>query len=152
MITLKTNYVDAVLDVDVNTKRKYQEIKNSDGTISLDDKTTYSQKGDTFAALDINNTNKAIIESRTVKQVTIPSNGWSDAAPFKNTVTVSGIKSADMPVIAPVVTGSPTSATVKAMMKAYGMIDRATTADNSITFYCYNKKPTVNITVSVKGV
>lgn len=55
-MALKTDYKDDVF----NGNRKYQKIDNSDGTISLVDKTAYSQKGDTFSGADINATNKAV--------------------------------------------------------------------------------------------
>lgn len=55
-MALKTDYKDDVFSGD----RKYQKKDNSDGTISLVDKTAYSQKGDTFSAADINATNKAV--------------------------------------------------------------------------------------------
>lgn len=57
---LKTNYKDDILNLDANTQRKYQMTKNDDDTISLIDVTDYSQIGDTFASVDINNTNAAI--------------------------------------------------------------------------------------------
>lgn len=57
-MALKTDYKDDVFSGD----RKYQEKDNSDGTISLVDKTAYSQKGDTFSAADINAINKAVNE------------------------------------------------------------------------------------------
>ena len=47
---------------------------------------------------------------------------------------------------------TPSSANYKAVHKAYAMIDRAVTGANNITFYCYTKKPTVNIPVLIKGV
>ena len=55
-MALKTDYKDDVFSGD----RKYQKKDNSDGTISLVDKTAYSQKGDVFSAADINATNKAV--------------------------------------------------------------------------------------------
>lgn len=55
-MALKTDYKDDVFSGD----RKYQKKDNSDGTISLVDKTAYSQKGDIFSATDINATNKAV--------------------------------------------------------------------------------------------
>lgn len=55
-MALKTDYIDDVF----SGNRKYQKTDNSDGTISLVDKTSYSQKGDTFSAADINATNKAV--------------------------------------------------------------------------------------------
>ena len=60
MADLKTNYKDDVLDTSKNTKRKYNTIQNSDGTISLEDVTEYTQKGDDFGAADINATNAKV--------------------------------------------------------------------------------------------
>lgn len=152
MITLKTNYKDAVLDVEQNASRKFSRTDNSDGTISLTDVSEYSQEGDPWGSMDANNTNSAIVELRGVKTATISSTAWSSSAPYTQTVSVSGITSSDRPIIALYITGSPSAANVKNMGKSYGYIDRATTGNGTITFYCYNKKPTVNITVSIKGV
>ena len=60
MATLKTNYKDDVLDTSKNTKRKYNMINNPDGTVSLEDVTSYTQVGDKFGAGDINGTNTEI--------------------------------------------------------------------------------------------
>ena len=65
MADLKTNYKDDVLDTSKNTKRKYNTIQNSDGTISLEDVTEYTQKGDDFGAADINATNAKVNEVNT---------------------------------------------------------------------------------------
>ena len=48
--TLKTKYKDDIF----SGARKYRLVENSDGTVSLEDKTTYTQKGDTFASKDVN--------------------------------------------------------------------------------------------------
>lgn len=55
-MALKTDYKDDVF----SGNRKYQKTDNPDGTISLVEKTAYSQKGDTFSAADINEINKAV--------------------------------------------------------------------------------------------
>lgn len=54
MADLKTNYVDDVLDTNKNTKRKYNMIQNSDGTVSFEDVTEYLQVGDDFGSVDVN--------------------------------------------------------------------------------------------------
>lgn len=59
-MSLKTDYVNDVLNTDVNTKRRYNMITNSDGTVSFEDVTTYTTEGDTFGAGDINDTNEAV--------------------------------------------------------------------------------------------
>mgnify|MGYP003304172697 CR=1 FL=1 len=59
-MALKTDYKDDILDTSVNTKRKYRQIDNEDGTFSLEDETEYTQEGDSFGATDINKTNEAV--------------------------------------------------------------------------------------------
>lgn len=61
--TLPTNYKDDILNSSMNGKRRYQEIPNSDGTISLEDKTTYDQTGTNFGASQVNEMNRNINES-----------------------------------------------------------------------------------------
>lgn len=55
-MALKTDYKDDVL----SGERKYVIVENGDGTVSLRDVTQYTQVGDSFGALDINNTNEAV--------------------------------------------------------------------------------------------
>ncbi len=55
-MALKTDYKNDIF----TGNRKYNEITNSDGTISLEDVTEYTQEGDTFSATDINATNEVV--------------------------------------------------------------------------------------------
>ena len=57
--TLPTNFKDDILASSMGSKRRYNVINNSDGTISLEDVTTYTQVGSTFGAAQINATNAA---------------------------------------------------------------------------------------------
>lgn len=57
---LPVNFKDDVIDTSVSDKRRYNEITNSDGTISLEDVTTYSQIGSDFGAEQVNQTNGAV--------------------------------------------------------------------------------------------
>ena len=59
-MALRTDYKDDILDTSANEKRKYNLITNSDGTVSFEDVTEYSQVGDSFGGADINRTNEAI--------------------------------------------------------------------------------------------
>ena len=59
-MALRTDYKDDILDTSVNEKRKYNLITNSDGTVSFEDVTEYSQVGDSFGGADINRTNEEI--------------------------------------------------------------------------------------------
>lgn len=58
--TLLTNYQDDVLASSMGGKRRFRKIENSDGTISLEDVTDYTQVGSSFGAANINATNTAI--------------------------------------------------------------------------------------------
>lgn len=60
-MALKTNYKDYQFQ-EGETLRKYREISNGDGTISLRDVTTYRQEGDRFSASSINSTNAKVNE------------------------------------------------------------------------------------------
>ena len=59
---LPVDYVQDVIDTTVTEKRRYQMITNTDGTISLDDVTTYVMKGSEFGMDDVNKTNGAVNE------------------------------------------------------------------------------------------
>lgn len=61
--TLPTNFKDDVLASSMNGKRRYNLIQNSDGTVSLEDATTYTQIGSNFGAVQMNNTNSAVNQS-----------------------------------------------------------------------------------------
>lgn len=53
-MALRTNYKDDILDLTQNTQRKYRMITNTDGTVSFEDVTAYSQVGDSFGAAELN--------------------------------------------------------------------------------------------------
>lgn len=61
--TLPTNFKDDVLNASMNGKRRYLEIPNTDGTVSLEDKTAYTQTGSDFGASQVNEMNRNINES-----------------------------------------------------------------------------------------
>lgn len=84
--------------------------------------------------------------------VNLPASGWSAAAPYMQRVAVPGLLAADSPMLVKILPQRVTPEQVKAYNKAFGMIDDGDTADGQATFKCYNKKPTVDITVGLKGV
>lgn len=61
--TLATNFQDDELDSSMGGLRRYKEIQNSDGTVSFEDVTDYTQIGSTFGASQINAINKAVNNS-----------------------------------------------------------------------------------------
>lgn len=56
---LKTDYKDDIL---ASGKREYEMTTNDNGTVSLEDVSTYAQTGDNFGGEDINATNTAVNE------------------------------------------------------------------------------------------
>lgn len=58
--TVPVNFKDDIMNSAMGGKRRYRMINNSDGTISLEDVTTYDQVGSTFGAAQLNATNTAV--------------------------------------------------------------------------------------------
>lgn len=56
---LPVNFKDDILAAS-NPKRKYQQTYNTDGSVSLEDVTVYTQQGSDFGASQVNQTNQAI--------------------------------------------------------------------------------------------
>ena len=64
MAEFRTDYKDQLLDSSVNTKRKYDLVDESGNVVaqnvSFEDKTAYSQNGDTFGAAEVNKIHKEL--------------------------------------------------------------------------------------------
>ncbi|WP_138308039.1 MULTISPECIES: hypothetical protein [unclassified Clostridium] len=147
-MALKTDYKADVFE----GNRKYLISQDGEGKSEIQDVTVYSQEGDVFGPDDINLTNKAVNALNHVVSVSLPVSGWSVAAPYTQTVSVEGLTAEDSPILVKVIADGATPEQVKAYNKAFGMIDDGDTADGQATFKCYNKKPTIDMTVGLKGV
>ena len=147
-MSLKTDYKDDIFE----GSRIWRIATNGDGTCTITDVTTYTQKGDKFGQNDINATNKAVNALNHVVPVTLLASGWSAVAPYTQTVSVEGLTADDNPLLVKVIARGATSEQVKAYNKAFGMIDDGDTAGGQATFKCYSKKPTIDIIVGLKGV
>lgn len=149
-MSLKTDYKDAVYSGD----RKYTITANSDGTSNIADSTAYLQEGTRFGANDINSTNAAINRLNHVTEVKLSASAWTgDAAPYSQTVSVSGV-TADMDaMLVSVLTDGATATVQEAYMNAFGKVaaGTATISNGSVTFKVYKKTET-DITVGLKGV
>lgn len=60
---LPTNFQDDILDSSMDGKRRYKQTTNADGTVSLEDASTYGQVGSNFGASQLNAISKAVNES-----------------------------------------------------------------------------------------
>ena len=73
---------------------------------------------------------------------------WSGSGPYTQSVDISGILASDMPHIVPVY--SSDNATALAEQEAWFCISKAVAADNSITFTCFEDKPTTAIPIQIE--
>lgn len=70
---------------------------------------------------------------------------------YTQTVTVNGVKGNDKPIISCGVPSMLNADNFNALDKNYAMINRAIVEeDDKIRFYCYSKKPTVDIPLFIK--
>lgn len=81
---LRVNYKNDLFD----GSRKYRMTTNTDGTISLEDVTEYTQQGDNFGADDINTTNTAVNNLQEDFENSQEGTGW------QNCILKNGIKGA----------------------------------------------------------
>ena len=143
-MALKTNYKDDVFE----GNRKYTLTQGGDGKYEIIDSTNYTVQGDIFGANDINATNTAINRLNGVIEITLLAKNWQGTKPYTQTVNVASIAETDMPVAnAKIEKGA-----AKAVKKAAACIDGFTTANGSVTFYCNDKKPAVDLVIQLKGV
>ena len=147
-MALKTDYKDAVF----SGERKYQEIFNNDGTKSFTDRTVYTEAGDKFGANDINATNSAINALQGLRQVLVDVSKWSNTAPYMQEIDVQGITSADAPTVGLYLSGNELADAVKAMNKAFALVDFVETLNGKIRIKCFSKKPAVSFWIGLKGV
>ena len=67
---LSTDFKDDIL-ASQNSKRKYAQVNNSDGTVSFQDSTAYSQVGSSYGAKEVNEEREAINNIYANKLVTL---------------------------------------------------------------------------------
>ncbi len=147
---LKPDYKDALFD----GQRRYNLIRNEDGTYTIADATSYTQVGDKFGANDINATNGAVNRLNHTTVVTLTAAGWlGDSAPYVQTVEVAGATADMEAILVSALAEDADEATQKAYVKAFGIISSGTAAlgDGTAAFRVY-KLPAVDCRVGLKGV
>lgn len=147
-MALKTNYKDDVFE----GNRKYTLTQGGDGKYEIVDSTRYTVQGDTFGANDINATNSAVNALQGLRQVLVDVSKWSNTAPYTQEISVPGITSADSPTVGLYLSGTESADAVKAMNKAFAMMDFVETLNGKIRVKCFNKKPAVSFWIGLKGV
>lgn len=148
MADLRTDYKDDILDISVNEKRKYRQINNGDGTISLEDVTVYLQVGDNFGANDLN---KIAGSAKFVEKTgTLLASNWvGTESPYTNTLAMDGVTETNIVEI--VTPSNVTAEEVIAFQSA--QILNGTQTLGSITLNAWGEVPGIDlpITIIVRG-
>lgn len=79
---------------------------------------------------------------------TLKASDWSDSAPFTQTVTVDGIRAYDNPIV-DINMSVATDGNSSDLLGAWMLIGRVSTSDNSVTVYCYEEKPEMDLSVNL---
>lgn len=145
---MKTDWKDDMF----SGQRKYNVTQNSDGSQSFTDVTAYTQEGDAFGAKELNEIGAEVNKIQAMKTIALPASGWSSTAPYTQTVGIAGIKESDLPVPLLDVSSAASLSEEKTLKKQFGWISYYDTADGSITFTAKYRKPTVDLSVGLKGV
>ena len=87
----------------------------------------------------------ALSHTHMTAEVALPASGWSDAAPFTQTVNVEGILSTDQPHYGVVYTEN-----WAAEKEAFAFIDVLDTVDGAVIFTCIEEKPEADLTIQME--
>ena len=96
-------------------------------------------------------TAEELSRANAVVNVTFVSSGWSNSAPYTQTVDVEGITANDAPIPFFINDGVDETES-KAKMKSYGFVTYFDSGNGTITATCKYKKPEATFTVGMKGV
>ena len=83
-----------------------------------------------------------------IRTVVLTAAGWSESAPFTQTVQLEGIQKEDTPHWGLVRTGE--AAAKMAQKEAYALVDELETADGSVTFTCDEERPELDLTIQLE--
>lgn len=131
--------------VDQRRNREYCGIM-LDPISSVDD--TFTKSGFAADSAAVGAALEAKAETASYK-TTLPASGWSGSAPFTQSVAVAGILSSDEPFVDVFLEGVSDGT---AILEAWMCVGRVSTANGSITAYCYEEKPATDIPIILKVV
>lgn len=80
--------------------------------------------------------------------VEVPASGWSASAPYKQSIVVDSVLASDTPHFG--VVYSTDTETALAQKEAFAMVDDLDTANGSVTFTCFEDKPSVDLTIHME--
>lgn len=88
---------------------------------------------------------------RDVKEATLTSAGWTGSGPYTQSVIVSGISASDTPLIE-CVADVDSASEKRLMQQQWNRVDYIECTANKITATCNFDKPTVNLSLRIKGI
>ena len=136
--------------IDKNGTTTANLINGTDGITPTIDKTTkHWMVGDTDTGIVAEGTTTISTTSITYTG-TLTTSGWSDTAPYTQTVSVSGITADIEPIIDLVISDDIITGIEEFTQWSY--ITKAITEDDAITFSCYKTKPSIELNFKVKVV
>lgn len=91
---------------------------------------------------------KGYVDGKRAAYTATLSTTWTGSGPYTQTVSVSGILATDMPHIMPAY--SSNNATAIAQKEAWSKVSKAEAAAGSITFTCFEEKPTAAIPIQIE--
>lgn len=76
--------------------------------------------------------------------ITLNASSWSASAPYSQSVTANGVLATEYPLVPTIVSANDVT-TDKARQEALACISRISATANTLTFTCFDEKPTVNL-------
>lgn len=118
--------------------------------VELDEKATRTddKMGSTNISGYGDGTVTGILANFATQEVAVPANGWSNVAPFSNTVRVNGVTALDK-IICVGYTPSDNPSTNVLLSHAASKIDYGITGENTITWYALELKPDIDVTLVI---
>lgn len=93
--------------------------------------------------------NKTYVDQkRQVLTASLPAAGWTEEAPYAQTISVNGILASDWPRLEPVYTGD--AVTDQALWEAFSCISYGLPMAQRISFYCLGERPEIDIPLRIE--
>ena len=147
---MKTDWKDDIFE---GEHRLYSITDAPDGSGKyIEDITPYTQRGDAFGGLQLQQIGEEVNSIQGCSNIMLTAAGWTgSSAPYEQVISIEGITANDVPGVGIVYPSGCTRQEQKAINKAVSYIYDIETGSGSVTVRA-TVKPTVNITLGLKGV
>lgn len=85
-------------------------------------------------------------------EITLPLSGWSETAPYTQTIDVGGMKKDYSPIVSLNMANVGTESEKKQIQKSWNYVDLIMTGNGTIVATCNFNKPIIDIPIVIKGV